>query len=461
MDNIDKRIFTNEDWTDLLKLIKAGNVVPVLGEELLITEYNGITTTLYNHIAQYICVKEDILYEKCSSLNDVIHHLKIDKYKDERKDHIKNGYLKHISDFLSSTDLTCEALEILAQITDFRMFITTTFDDLAMKTFEKFRGNNIETKCWVEQRSNVSSRQYQEDIKNLEEMPSNLIFHLFGKYIKENTIEQGHIYAITDDDILMYLSQMADGTFQNMNISRLLKKDDVHLLFLGWSHSDWLYRFLMYTLKKEKIYFEKTEHHKIYLTDEKIKNNESLKKFILRLNTLLYDKGDLLTFIKELYNRWNSSKPQLKKYYPKKPDIFLSYANENTDKVWEIYNWLEQEFINCKIWFDKDGKSLSHGDMWREEINYAISRCKIFIPILSEDTIKAEPHREFLKEWEIARQRMEDAALIHKDFIVPIRIDEVDKNNRLFTKQFNGIHIDDFDLKNKECLKKEIKKRLN
>jgi len=460
--------FTDDTWNYLIKLIQDENVIPVLGDELLITEYKGKKATLYEHIAQYICEKEKIscedlkiIYHETPSLNDVIHYL-IKKHKDERDDSVvSQSYLKHISEFLKNTELHCEALELLAKIDGFKMFISTTFDDFAKKIFEKFGRNSITVKRWVEQKNTANI--LKDDIENSNCVPQNLIFHLFGEYnVGEFRIGEGvvyrSIYAITDDDILMYLSQMVNGDFQTKAISQLLKKEDVHLLFLGWSHSDWLYRFLMYTLKQGKIYLESTKHHKIFLADERIKDDKFLIKFIQRLNASLYDEGDPLAFIKELYKRWAALPADNN---PQKPDIFLSYASENKEKAMEVYNWIKKE-INCKIWVDK--KSLKFGAPWREKVIDAITHCKIFIPLISDIAAKSKPEddREFLKEWELASQRRSSAPKGHKDFIIPIRIDEVDVNNEIISKQFKEIHIMDWDGENnEEVLKKIINIKLN
>ncbi|MCL2041525.1 MAG: toll/interleukin-1 receptor domain-containing protein [Bacteroidales bacterium] len=482
MDIKEDIIFKEEHYDRLIELIKEGSVIPILGEGVLKVEYDGIDETLYYHIAQYIDKKEhidkkELPNDKIESLYDVVHHLRKRNKCNKGKD--KYCYHAHIQEFLKNNSLKCDALEKLARITDFKMFISTTFDDLAIKTIERIR--NIEkgtTKYWEEDKGETKKRDEnkdnergndvdidppvlpENDIKSSKEIPNNTVYHLFGTYNKDKENTFPPKYAITDDDILFYLSKMVNGRFQTTKISSLLKKADTHLLLLGWSHSDWLYRFMVYTLKKERVYMEDSDRHIIYSTDDKTESNESLHKFMNRVNAFFYE-GNSFEFIEELYNRWEKTPKTDPEYCPDNPDIFISYARDDLETVEKVYEWLKK--FNCKIWFDK--KKLRHGDRWEEKIKKAIEDCKIFIPILSETTAihLLEGKRFFTKEWERACKRQDDRSRVPESFIVPIRIDDVRQDDESFRKQFGRLHIDDFQLENEECmlkLEKVIRERL-
>jgi hypothetical protein len=463
------KTFTEDDWDRLITRIRDENVIPIIGEELLITEYNGKEATLYEHIAQYICEKENFPYEEGASLSDVMHFFR--KHKKSENETDANTYLYHINDFLNKPELTCEPLELLAKIDGLKMFISTTFDDLVYKALKKSGRTNVTAKHWVEQKLSDTVNTHRQDIDDKDKITPNLVFHLFSTYKvgedkmgkKDEILRRSGYCAITDDDILMYLSRMGSGKFQESSIAQFLRKDNVHLLLLGWSHSDWLSRFLFYTLKRDKIYLSKNVDdigkHKIYLADNKIKKDASLIKFIERLNYLLYDKGDI-AFIKELYDRW--PKGDILKKCPKKTGVFLSYASEDEDIVQKIYEWLKDEF-KCPVWFDKakepympecgDAPPLEPGDDWSKKIHCGINDCKVFIPILSKNAIKARaelPPRVFLEEWEAATQRKDNAHKYQKNFIIPLVIDGANKKDELFATQFGDIHILDFDLKNEQ-----------
>ena len=63
----------------------------------------------------------------------------------------------------------------------------------------------------------------------------------------------------------------------------------------------------------------------------------------------------------------------------RKNRIFLSYASEDIDIVYKIYEGLKKR--KCDVWFDKE--HLTKGK-WKPQIAKAISRSRYFVICISE-----------------------------------------------------------------------------
>jgi tetratricopeptide (TPR) repeat protein len=119
---------------------------------------------------------------------------------------------------------------------------------------------------------------------------------------------------------------------------------------------------------------------------------------------------------------------------------FLSYAHDDLDQVWEVYNGLKKRKVN--VWFDKE--DLTHG-RWKPQIVKAINRSKYFIICLSNAAIERTSgdkpgfqDQELLYAYEIALNQPED-----KFSIVPVRLEDCDRgDHRLSVFQQYDLFLD-------------------
>jgi TolB-like protein/tetratricopeptide (TPR) repeat protein len=97
--------------------------------------------------------------------------------------------------------------------------------------------------------------------------------------------------------------------------------------------------------------------------------------------------------------------------------VFLSYASEDVQAARRIAEALRAAGI--EVWFDQS--ELRGGDAWDRAIREQIHDCRLFIPIISDNS----EHRDegyFRREWSLAVDRTRDMA--HKRaFLVPVVID--------------------------------------
>ena len=105
--------------------------------------------------------------------------------------------------------------------------------------------------------------------------------------------------------------------------------------------------------------------------------------------------------------------------YPKGkafPQVFLSYAREDTDAAERLYNDLNDEGVN--VWFDKE--SLRPGQNWSQAIGKAIGESRYFLALLSENSLtkKGFVQKEMEEAFEVLEQHSPTDV-----FVVPIRLE--------------------------------------
>ncbi len=97
--------------------------------------------------------------------------------------------------------------------------------------------------------------------------------------------------------------------------------------------------------------------------------------------------------------------------------VFLSYASEDTDAAAELAEALRRAGV--QVWFDKD--ELRGGDRWDATIRARIQSCRLFLPIVSQNT-EARPEGYFRREWRLAADRTHDMST-RVAFLVPVVVD--------------------------------------
>jgi tetratricopeptide (TPR) repeat protein len=101
--------------------------------------------------------------------------------------------------------------------------------------------------------------------------------------------------------------------------------------------------------------------------------------------------------------------------------IFISYASEDTDEVYKIYEGLKKRGL--AVWFDK--RDLRPGK-WKEQIEKTIPKCRYFIFCLSNSALEkiSMDNPGFIEDelqiaWNIARDQDEK-----KFTIIPVRLED-------------------------------------
>jgi TIR domain-containing protein len=114
--------------------------------------------------------------------------------------------------------------------------------------------------------------------------------------------------------------------------------------------------------------------------------------------------------------------------------IFISYAREDLAAVRALKNSLEAAGLS--VWFDFD--RIAAGDSFGNKIHDNISRCSLFVPVLSRNT-EARTEGFFRREWHWALDRDKGIAP-DVPFVIPVAVEDTDRFNTL-PPRFRELHI--------------------
>lgn len=129
----------DDAWEDLLNFIEERRVVPIVGPELLKVDTDAGPRLLYDWIAEKLAAKVGVdtaLLPNPCTLNDVVSWFVASRGRREE------AYTRLRSILRDATFAPPIALRQLASITDFDLFVTTTFDSLLEQAIniERFSG---------------------------------------------------------------------------------------------------------------------------------------------------------------------------------------------------------------------------------------------------------------------------------------------------------------------------------
>lgn len=252
-------------------------------------------------------------------------------------------------------------------------------------------------------------------------MPPTL-FYVFGKanYTSDGITKLPFVFS--EDDAI-------DAIAKWIRVKNEKKKlfdyySDKKIMAIGCRFCDWRFRFFWYAFRNDiaklsqgtvAITFKETNSSdtslRHYLTNENIHVEPDSRAFMDHLLELLNPKQNStsVTVIEEI----------LKKRRRNEGIIFISYAHEDFPIVYEIFTHLTNSGYN--VWLDN--KNLYSSDMYEKKIKDALSKCTIFMPILSEQVrkdLEADNLSRFYikKEWSPIRDRR----ALNSVHVVPLAI---------------------------------------
>jgi len=444
-----------EFWDELLAFIGQRHVIPVVGPELLNIVESGRTIPLYQAVAERLLKN----YSFSAATGE-----KADSFPADDLSSAKTAYLrprnelndavcflaqkgKRVQDLYRPINTVIEELIIsilaeqkeevlvplrqLASISHFDLFVTTTFDDLLVKAIdlERFDGRAETAQIEFAPMLPVNKRT---DLPESQSRPEGYtaVFYLFGKASPLST------YAIHDEDILEFVYNyfVNDPKVENLQtrdvnvprrfLSEIRGRD---LLLIGCNFADWLSRFFLRISTPGRLMADRDKRE--FMVGKASLAERSLTVFLERFsqNTRIYPCS-ARDFVLRLSKRWQDhvkARPPGKKAAPilVKPSgaalskgIFISYAHEDLEAAKKLFDGLKK-IGGDVIWFDKS--TLQPGDKWEAEIKEAITHCRLFLPLISENT-EMRPRGVFRQEWFWASKCSEGIA---ERYIIPIIID--------------------------------------
>jgi hypothetical protein len=423
-------------WSQLLDLVSKGNVVPVIGEELLQVSAEPNGTTLYPALAERYAAASEITLEKPLKGNL---SATVRRHPDFFTSPFRI-YQDIAAEYQALAPPIPETLRALAKIRHFNLFVTTTFDDLLERALnqERFAGQE-RTEAIAFAPNNVPTDQAIDDAL-ARKRP--LIFQFFGSY---KTPGQ---YALTEGDMVEYVHSL-EANRKSRIVSELYERP---LLLIGNSFPDWLTRILLRMARNDPLDRSKQQQ---YVVDAQVLSDAHLRFFLRNfvVNTQIVEGMSAAEFVDELSKKWlarfgsdaaaaEAAMPVKSRPMPKNA-VFISYCRSDASHgptpdakaALAIRDALEARGV--EVWLDKD--RLEGGDDYERKIQRYIDTCSLFIPLISETT-DSRDKGYFRKEWTWAISRLPYFTGSDRHFVVPVLIGPSDWRPVKVPQEFNQMH---------------------
>ena len=425
-----------EFWDELLAQIEAGEIIPVVGPELLTVLVEGRETRLYQVLAERLLAKyglgasiggpegepaaaATVSLRPYHELNDAVCGLVA-----QRGRRVQDLY-RPINDLLKTlveapAESSLQPLRSLASISGFKLFVTTTPDDLLARAIDAERHGGIAKTDHIVFAPKLASG-------TLSDLPETLssaytaVCYLFGR-----ASPSPFVFAIHDEDTLEFIHSLQINAAEAMKrlFSELRQQN---LLLIGCNFADWLSRFFIRVANTQRLADNRSKRE--FLIEQSSDRSGSLTLFLERFSpdTWVFP-GGAREFVAELARRWQERHPrstpspdEVAASAPTRPraeeTFFISYSRTDLAAARQVFTGLQK--IGADVaWFDKS--DLKPGDDWEQKIKNAINGCYLFLPLVSASTETRE-EGFFREEWTLASER--SRRIQGRKFIIPIVVD--------------------------------------
>ncbi len=410
-------------WDQLTKNIIEGKVIPVIGPELLIVKNVNINQYIIDRLSKWLRMEKTP-----RSFSEIVY---APEYKEQfgYRDVDRNKIYNIVSRVLAKVKFpVVPQLERLLSIRQFPFVITTSFSPIVEQTM----GDIWKDELRVMRFNNNPSQN--DDIKTGADLRKPTIYYMFGK-----VCEGVKNYALTDTDMLDYVSSWLsnDNKARPKTLCNELKNK--YLLMLGNNYSNWLFRFIWYSMRKSNLSDGMLAYDSL---------DEQLIDFLERAET--FTRRNTSEVIDQIITRLNKKLPEYELTKFNKPeenmDVFISYSRSDSDIAEKLYEALTAQ--GKRVWYDKE--NLTDGGDFMDEIIKAIKTAKYFVPILTENIIdeKKDSH-VYRNEWDTA---FTVATSMGRTYIIPIAENGLDfykaaipermqKHNAIFFSKEDGIDV--------------------
>lgn len=375
-------------WDMLIQQIIDGNVIPVIGADLLTDQIDNPHQVIIDFLANGFHVDS-----KPNSFSELIYDT---NYK---KDNKKDSVYYQVNTILQKVEFKPSLrLQRLLSIRQFPFIITTSFTPVVERTMRTIWEDELRV-----MRFNNNPTE-NHDIKDSTDLRKPTVYYMFGK-----VGEGAHKYVLTDTDMLDYVSSWLsnDNKARPKVLCNELKEK--YLLMLGNTYSNWLFRFIWYSMRKSDL------GHGMLAYDTL---DESLLNFLERAET--FTKQNTSDVIDQIITRLEKKMKENEETKFNKPeenmDVFLSYSRSDSETAEKLYETLTAQ--GKRVWYDR--KNITEGGNFMDEIRKAIRTAKYFIPILSNNIEKEKGDSHvYRNEWDTA---IEVAISMGRTYIIPLAV---------------------------------------
>ena len=422
----------DDAWDDLLSYIEERRVIPIIGPELLEVEAPGGPRLLYEWIAERLAEKlgvDTAAVPRPLTLNDVICWFLASRGRREE------AYAR-IRSILRDADFAVPlALRQLASITDFDLFVTTTFDPLLERAINDVRFAGAQSTEVVA----YSPNRVADLPSERERLQRPVVYHLLGRLSASPT------YVVSDEDTLEFICALQS---EHLTPERLFHElEHNHLLFIGSNFTNWLARLFLRMAKRKRLSDPRDVGE--VLADNHSLRDTRLMGFLQQVSVRTRVYSGAHKFVDELHRRWSVRRASAEvitlgggqhHFVPPEADmperaVFISYARDDLPAVQRLKAGLDAAGIPA--WFDV--QRLESGDDFDRKIQRNITRCAAFVPIVSATT-QRRLEGYFRREWSYAIDRTRNMAE-ESVFILPVCIDETDVARASVPDKFKALHF--------------------
>ena len=425
--------FDDDAWDDLLNYIEERRVIPIIGPDLLRVQTDRGLRPLYEWLAGKLAARlqvDPVGLPQPLTLNDVVCSFLGQRGRREEAYTRLRSIMREV-DFEPPP-----ALRQLVQITDFDVFVTTTFDPLLERAvnLERYGGQPMaEVIAYAPNRvADLPAERGQ--------LQRAVVYHMLGRLSASPT------YVVSDEDMLEFICALQSEHLTPEKLFHELEHN--HLLLIGSDFSNWLARLFLRMAKRKRLSDPRDVGE--VLADDHTLKDERLVAFLQQVSVRTRVYAGAEAFVAELHSRWMSrrgggagaaaSVPAPQRFLPpsrEMPDnaIFVSYAREDLPAVQRLK--ASMDAAGLVTWFDLD--RLEGGDDYDRKIHANIARCSYFVPVISANT-QRRLEGYFRREWSYAVDRARNIAE-GAVFIVPVCIDETTEAEALVPEKFKALHM--------------------
>jgi len=398
--DVDSAMSDEEDrWNELLDEIMAGNVIPVIGPDFQTDGSKNFHTQLVEFFAKKFQIQDNpetfsqLIYDSCRKFI-------ARAGKPEAIYKLIHQVLAQVSKPPS------ELLVRLLATKKFPFVITTSFTTVVEDAMRHaWQGEDVS----VLQFRNDPRRDLKPgdgDVLSIRQMSQPTVFYMFGKHSDEK-----NRYVVTDVDMMEFCRSWLAGINTPRVLTEAIKSR--YLLVLGNNYSDWLFRFICYSLRSSAQGMRSS----LMVCAGKSDPHTPLIQFLNRLETFIqrdpnYVVGEIE---RRLALRLKQQQDDEKSTHDYKTDVFLSYSRSDEHIVERLYDSLTARGL--RVWYDRH--NIREADRWKQTIVNGIRTTRVFVPVLTtniENEIM-EAH-EYRTEWREAASM--SSKFGGRTFIVPL-----------------------------------------
>ncbi|WHZ20751.1 MAG: hypothetical protein OJF55_002900 [Rhodanobacteraceae bacterium] len=425
--------FDEDAWDDLLNYIEERRVIPIIGPDLLRVQTDTGLRPLYEWLAEKLAARLSVDAAELPqplTLNDVMCAWLGQRGRREE------AYTRLRSIMREVQFEPPPVLRQLAQITDFDLFVTTTFDPLLETAVNRERyGGQPSTEVIAYTPSRVADLPSERA-----DLQRSVVYHLFGRLSASPT------YVLSDEDMLEFICALQSEHLTPEKLFHELEHN--HLLVIGSDFTNWLARLFLRMAKRKRLSDPRDVTE--VLADDHTSNDQRLVAFLQQVSVHTRVYAGATAFVAELHRRWSARQPAAtastetgaapQRFLPparEMPEnaVFISYAREDLPAVQRLKAGMDAAGITT--WFDLD--RLEGGDDYDRKIRANIARCSFFVPVISATTQRRH-EAYFRREWSYAVDRMRNMAG-GAVFILPVCIDDTPEADALVPDPFKAVHM--------------------